>query len=131
MGCVVLIEAGWLAIWPLSGSLSHSPPFTSAVLQQHPLVNHIYQLTLNGARAVLPTLGDTPLTDPLGASVYGPPTVALAGVMLWLAAAYALALILLDTDLGARRVALWTVLGGAIVFQVTLLFLPGLFSQDV
>jgi alpha-1,6-mannosyltransferase len=51
--------------------------------------------------------------------------------LLWLAAVYALALILIDRGLGARRGALWVVVGGAAVFQVTLLFLPGLFSQDV
>jgi hypothetical protein len=131
LACGALVEAGWLAVWPLGGALSHSAPFTTAVLQLHPVVNQVFQLTLGYARSVLPGLGDAPLTDPLGSSVYFAPATALAAVMLWLAAAYCLALVVLDSGLGARQAAVWGVIGCAIVFQVTLQFLPGLFSQDV
>ncbi len=131
VGCGALVEAGWLAVWPLSGALSHSAPFTAAVLQLHPLVSRVFQFTLRLAQRVLPGLGDTALTDPFGSPAYFAPAAALAAVMLWLAAVYWLTLLLLDSGLGARRLALWGVIAGAIVFQVTLLFLPGLFSQDV
>jgi hypothetical protein len=131
LGCWALVEAGWLALWPLSGALSHSAPFTTAVLQLHPLVSQVFALTLRLARHVLPELSDSPLTDPLGSAVYFAPAGALAAVMVWLAAAYCLALLVLESGIGARRLAVWWVIGGAIVFQLTLLLLPGLFSQDV
>ena len=51
--------------------------------------------------------------------------------MVWLALAYTAALLLLGRGAGKSRVAMWLVIGGALVFQVTLAFLPGLFSQDV
>jgi hypothetical protein len=131
LGCGALVEAGWLAMWPLSGALSHSAPFTTAVLQLHPLVSRVFELTVRGAQYVLPGLGDSTLTDPLGSSAYFVPAAALGAVMLWLAAAYALTLMLLDRWLGGRRSAAFIIIGGAIVFQFTLLVLPGLFSQDV
>jgi Glycosyltransferase family 87 len=129
--CGLLVEIGWLAIWPLCGTLSHSAQFTSALLQMHPLVHVVFQLTLKAARVVLPGLPDVPLADPLGSSSYVEPAIALAVVMLWLTAMYVLALIVLDRGLGAHRSAVWIVVAGAVAFQLTLLYLPGLFSQDV
>jgi hypothetical protein len=45
--------------------------------------------------------------------------------------AYLGTLIVLHRGLAARRSAVWLVVGAAVVFQATLTFLPGLFSQDV
>ncbi len=71
------------------------------------------------------------MADPLGSPAYVAPAALLAGVMLWLVLTYALTLFLLDRGIGAHRWALWICLGGALLFQSTLLFLPGLLSQDV
>jgi hypothetical protein len=124
------LEIGWLAVWPLSGALSHSALFNQAFLTDHPLAAAVFEATLRLARVVLPGLPDTPLLEPLGAAVYSAPAIALAVVFLWLAAAYVVALLLL-TRQAAGRAALPLVLVAALVFQTTLLFLPGLFSQDV
>lgn len=134
VACVGLVEAGWLALWPLSGALSHSAPFTAAVLQLHPLVAQVFELTVRTVRHLVPGLaglGDATLTDPLGSSAYLVPAAALGAVLLWLGAAYGLTLILLGRGLGGHRASVWVVVFGALVFQVTLFVLPGLFSQDV
>src|SRR5207253_6328385 len=83
------------------------------------------------ARGTLPWLTEVPLAEPLGAPAYLAPAAAMAAVMLGLAAGYAAALILLQGDTGPRPAALWIVVGGALLFQATCFFLPGLFSQDV
>ena len=127
----LLLEVGWLALWPLAGTLSHSAAFNAAFLDSHEPARRLLALLLDAARPVLPDLAEAPLTQPLGASDYLAPASALAALMAWLAVWYLAALIVLDRGLGAARAAVWVVLGGAVVFQTTLLFLPGLFSQDV
>ena len=127
IGCAVLMETGWLAMWPLSGALSHSPLFTAAMLETHPLVRSIFDYLLQAAGWFLPGLSDAPITAPLGSPAYLAPTVALAAMMLWLAVTYVAALFLVRHTMRA----MWVLIGGALVFQGTLLYLPGLFSQDV
>jgi hypothetical protein len=129
--CGLLIELGWLAVWPLSGALSHSDRFTTALLEMHPLVRQIFTRTLPLGRAFVPGLSEAPMTDPLGAPAYLAPVSALVLVMLWLSAMYALALVLFDRGAGDSRYAVWLIVGGALTFQTTLFLLPGLFSQDV
>jgi hypothetical protein len=129
--CGLLAELGWLAIWPLSAALSHSELFTTALLHTHPLVSQVFAFSLTSAQRVLPDLSATPLTDPLGSSAFMTPSLALAAVMLWLGATYVLTLVLLDRGLAARAQAVWIVIVGAVVFQATLFWLPGLLSQDV
>ena len=77
-GCAILIELGWLAIWPLSGALSHSPRFTITLLEMHPLVRQSFDFTLQAAHGVLPGLPDSPMTDRLGSASYQVPATALA-----------------------------------------------------
>jgi len=127
----LLLEIGWLGLWPLAGSLSHSAAFNAAFLEGHEPVRRLLTLLLNVARPILPELAEAPLTQPLGTSAYLAPASALVGLMMWLSVWYVAALIVLDRGLGAHRAAVWVVLGAAIAFQTTLLFLPGLFSQDV
>ena len=129
--CGALIELGWLALWPLSGALSHSPLFTTAFLEAHPAASQVFDATVLSARSVLPGLPDAPLTEPLGSSVYAAPALALGAVMLWLAIAYVAALVLLGRGAGDPPGAAWLVVGCALVFQLTLALLPGLLSQDV
>jgi hypothetical protein len=127
-----LLELGWLAMWPLSGALSHSPPFTAALLDNQPAVRQPFQITLSIAQLLVPGLPAAPLSDPLGADSFLVPATTLAALMLWLAVIYLAALRLLSNRLlGSRKETAWLVLGAALVFQATLLFQPGLFSQDV
>jgi len=127
----LLLEAGWLALWPLAGSLSHSAAFNAAFLDSHQLARQLMGLLLGAVRPILPDLAETPSTAPLGTPTYLVPATALAALLMWLGLAYLAALSLLDRGLGAARAAIWIVLGAALVFQATLMFLPGLFSQDV
>jgi hypothetical protein len=129
--CAALMEIGWLALWSLSGALSHSPLFTSAFLDGHPAAKQVFGLTLAVARGVLPDLPEAPLSEPLASAAYTAPAAALATAMLVLGAAYSTALVLLARGAARLAAAAWVVIGGAVVFQVTLAFLPGLFSQDV
>jgi hypothetical protein len=118
IACALLLEIGWFALWPLSVRLSHSPLFTSTLLQEHPVL---------GIWGLMPTL-----TDPPGSPVYVVPTSVLAVLMVCLAAVYGAALLVLERiSPNHRRAALAIVLAGTFVFQLTLLPLPGLFSQDV
>ncbi|MDQ6674718.1 MAG: hypothetical protein M3069_28940, partial [Chloroflexota bacterium] len=127
----LLLEVGWLALWPLAGTLSHSAAFNTAFLDDHAPARQLLSLLLDLARPLLPGLDDKPATDPLGASTYFVPATALAALMAWLGIGYLAALTLLDRGVGATRAAVWIVLGAGLVFQTTLVFLPGLFSQDV
>lgn len=125
------LEAGWLALWPLSGALSHSALFSSAFLTDHPLAGHVFALSLTIAHRFMPTLADAPLTQPLGDPAFIAPALSLAGVFLWLGAAYLAGLFVLRRGAGGARFALPILVLATLVFQVTLLYLPGLFSQDV
>lgn len=125
------MEIGWLALWPVSVALSHSGAFTTEVLGVHAPAARLFQLSLRAARLVLPGLSENPIAEPLGSAAYVLPATALASVMLTLALVYVLALVVLDRGLGAKRGAVWLVIAAALVFQGTLLLLPGLFSQDV
>jgi len=123
----VLLELGWLALWPLSFTLSHSPLFTASVLDSHPAIRQV----LHAVEHVTPTFVDWTLLDPPGSEVYLAPVTALAALMLALAIVYGLALLLLDRGLGALRWMPAFVVAAALVFQLTLMGMPGLFSQDV
>jgi hypothetical protein len=125
--CGVLLEVAWLALSAISIGLSHSALFTAAFLDAHPLLRFFR----DAPHGPLPWLPEAPLTEPLGAPAYVAPATALAVVMLWLAAGYVAALVLLERGAGSRPAAAWMVACGALVFEATCLFLPGLFSQDV
>lgn len=127
----LLLEAGWLALWPLSASLSHSAAFTSELLATFAPAARLFGLSLRATRLLLPELSDTSITEPLGSAAFVAPATALATVMLFLAAVYVLSLVVLEHGVSARRSAPWIVLAAALMFQATLLYLPGLFSQDV
>jgi hypothetical protein len=127
----LVLEFGWIGLWPLSASLSHSAPFTAAFLASHPFAAQLFQVTLHLAQRSLPALSAEPMTEPLGAPVYVNPAWALAAIFLWLAAAYLAALAVLSRGVRHTRVTLVIVLAATLAFQATLLFLPGLFSQDV
>jgi hypothetical protein len=122
----LVLEVGWLALWPLSAALSHSPAFTAAFLGDHPLAARLLEVT----HSLAGNLPEAPLTEPLGSPAYVQPAVAIAAVMLWLAAAYLLGLKLLSS-LASRNKAVWLVIAATLVYQATLAWLPGLFSQDV
>ena len=121
--CAAALELGWLALWPLSTTLSHSALFTAALLSNHPAVLDFGQH--------LPGWSRSSMTEPLGSPLYGPSAGALALLMVYLAAVYSAALVLLDRFEIAWRGALSLIVGSALVFQATLAALPGLFSQDV
>jgi hypothetical protein len=127
----LLLGIGWLGLWPLSVALSHSPLFTAAFLDSHSQAQQVLQFTLRVARRLVPGLPDAPLTDPLGSPAYLVPANALAVLLTLIAAVYLAAVVLLDRGLGRAWLAPWVVLLGAVGFQATCLFLPGLFSQDV
>jgi hypothetical protein len=122
----LLLEVGWLALWPLSATLSHSPTFTAAFLADHQPAARL----LDAGRWLLPNLPEAPLTQPLGSAAYVQPAIAVAAVMLWLAAAYLLGLWLLGSS-KRRPAPAWLVITATLAYQATLFWLPGLFSQDV
>ena len=126
----LLMEIGWLALWPISVALSHSAEFTSELLASHGPATGLLHVGLLAA-PFLPGASETPIAEPLGSSAYVAPAIALAIVMLFLATVYLVSLRALERGLGAHRSTLWIVLAAALVFQTTLLFLPGLFSQDI
>jgi hypothetical protein len=114
---VLVLELGWLGLWPLSAMLSHSPLFTAAIIQAHPSLASILQTA--------------PITEPLGTTAFLWPATLLGVNLLALSAVYALGLLFLARTRGETRRTLAIVLGGAVLFQATLALMPGLFSQDV
>jgi hypothetical protein len=123
LACAVALELGWLALWPLSAVLSHSVLFTSTLLQDHPAILSLAQR--------LPGWSPVTLTDPPGSVAYVEPVMHLALLMLYLMAVYGVSLYLFERSMPSPRAALTLIVTSALVFQATLLALPGLFSQDV
>lgn len=107
-------ECGWLALWPLSIALSHSPAFTAALLALLP----------GGLGARLPS---APLSAPVGDAAYAQPVLALGALFVVIGVIYLAALLVLDRLRGGLSI----VIGASLLFQATLVWLPGLFSQDV
>jgi hypothetical protein len=125
--CGFALELGWLAVWPLSATLSHSALFTAALLDSHPLIAQVLQATSR----VEPGVAMGTLTEPLGSPAYQTPVTWFALDMAGLLTVYGLSLLVLErTQDGSRRV-LAVIFGGAVVFQLTLFAMPGVFSQDV
>jgi alpha-1,6-mannosyltransferase len=106
----------------MSTTLSQSPAFTSDYLMA--------EARLGGLVGVAP-----PVRSQLDASLGQPdlivPALILGGLLAYLAITYAVALVGLSRGAGAARGAVWLVVGAAVAFELTLLFMPGLFSQDV
>jgi hypothetical protein len=125
--CALVLELGWLALWPLSAALSHSALFTASLLETHSFIGPVLQTTAR----LEPGVATATLTDTLGSPAYAVPASMLAGLMLGLLGVYLLSLLLLDRGLGSQRGAPAVIFAAAVVFQLTLLFLPGVFSQDV
>jgi hypothetical protein len=100
---------------------------TASVIDSHPVIRQVLQASAH----LTPTFSDWTLLDPPGTPIYLIPVSALAVLMVVMAIVYGLALLLLDRGLGARGWAPAFVVAAAVVFQSTLLGLPGLFSQDV
>jgi hypothetical protein len=125
--CALVLELGWLAMWPLSTALSHSAQFTASLLETHAFIGPVLQATSRFE----PGLATATLADALGSPAYIVPAGALACLMLALVGGYGLSLLLLDRGLGKQRGAPAVIFAAAVVFQLTLLYLPGIFSQDV
>ena len=111
-----LAEIGWVAVWLLSAGLSHSAVFTQAYLDDQPL-----------ARTLVESFR-TLFARPDGPEA----AVVLAIAFAWLGAVYLGLLVVLHRRADARpRATLAAVVVGSVVFQATLISMPGLFSQDV
>jgi hypothetical protein len=121
--CALLLELGWLVMWPMSFTLSHSALFTSSLLISHPSIQHVLD--------VLPRLSEAPLADLPGSPSYLLPATVLVVTFLVLLVTYAVALGVLSGARNTMRGGVVIVVLGAVVFELTLLALPGLFSQDV
>jgi hypothetical protein len=126
-----LAEIGWLAVWLLSAGLSHSAAFTQAYLDAQPLARTLLESLRTAAGRVVAGLPDAPLAAAPGDDRLVVPAIALAGAFVWLAMVYLVLLVVLHRRAEAQPRAIGAVLACSLVFQVTLLTLPGLFSQDV
>lgn len=122
-------EIGWLVVCSLSGPLSHSSAFTSGLRAWLPVLDVLVSPAANAWPAL--ATAAPPLTDQLGQPGLIGPAAALGGALVWLGLVYSLGLVVLNRGAGASPGAVWLVLGWALVFQATLLGMPGLFSQDV
>jgi hypothetical protein len=110
-----LAEIGWLAVWLLSAGLSHSPAFTQAYLDEMPLARTLVE----GFRTLV--------VRPEGPEA----AIALAAAFCWLGAVYVWLLGTLHRQSTLGRGAVLAVVVSSVVFQATLVSMPGLFSQDV
>jgi hypothetical protein len=129
--CGLALELGWLALWPLASAFSQSPNFTSEYLGSFAIAGNLAATLQDVARVAAPELGNASLLDAIGhASAIGP-TLLLVGVMLWLGAGYLAAVWLLARGAGSTRGAVWLIVAFSLLFQVTALGIPGLFSRDV
>src|SRR5260370_24800808 len=81
----LVLEIGWLALWPLSAALSHSAAFTSELLATYPGAARVLHLSLRALRLILPDVSDTPLAEPLRAAAYIGPAAGLAAAPLLIA----------------------------------------------
>jgi len=124
-------EVGWLAVGVLSGPLSHSPAFTAGLLDAYPALEATWRGVQAGLGVAWPLRPAVPAGALLGQPALIEPAVALATALLFLALVYVASLLVLSREAGRLGGAVWWVVGFSVVYQLTLLGLPGLFSQDV
>jgi len=124
-------EVGWLAVGVLSGPLSHSPAFTAGLLDAYPALEATWRGVQVGLGVAWPLRPAVAAGALLGQPALIEPAVALATALLFLALVYVAGLLVLSRDAGRLGGAVWWVVGFSVVYQLTLLGLPGLFSQDV
>lgn len=119
--CGLVLQASWILFWTTSGPVRiGDTDFSSAALPAGPLGGLIG--FVEHASGLLPEIGPLPLLS-LAASLGL--SLALAG------AAYVAGLVVLYRGAAARRGASGVVLGFALLFQLTMLLMPGVFSTDI
>jgi hypothetical protein len=116
----VVVEAGCVMVWGLSAQLTaiYNAEFSAAFFARAPALLAAVQLV----QGLLGPLGQ-PATDPLGMVLRL--EIGLAVMTLGYAGG------LLALYRCVKMPTTWLVVGGALVFRVTLWLLPGLFSTDV
>jgi len=117
------LELSLLLLWLLSYRLTHGKDFTQAALREYPPLQWLLTRLLAAASALIPGLEPPRQLDLL--------ISLLLAAFLLAAAAYLLGLWLLDRGVAAAPGAGRLVLGWALVFQMTLLLTPGLYTTDI
>ena len=115
------MELLWLALWPRCGNLSHSHTFNAAI-REHPIAADVYPRVATWLSIMQPRAADD---AEMSAAIVFTTSLALLG------GAYVTGLCLLAWPNTTPRGALVIVLGAAALFQATLAWMPGIFSQDV
>jgi hypothetical protein len=119
----LVLELGFLIVWMVSFRLTHNQEFTKQYLQQFPALQELLDRLFALARPVVPNIEPPPdLNLPTAVMAVG---FVVAGL------GYLGAIVLLDRGAARGRPALGLVLLFALLFQATVLVMPGLFSQDI
>jgi hypothetical protein len=119
----LVLELGFLIVWMVSVRLTHNQEFTKQYLQQFPALQGLLDRLFAAARPVVPNIEPPPdLNLPTAVMAVG---FVVAGL------GYLGAIVLLDRGAARGRPALGLVLLFALLFQATVLVMPGLFSQDI
>ncbi len=119
----LVLEIGWVMVWTLSYHLTHGNDFTYDYLVDYDVVwRRLYDL-LVVADQIVPNIEPPQTLDILVNSLMVAFIVVSIG--------YLAAIILVDRGAVPLRGLVWLVLGIAAIFQVTLFFMPGLFTTDI
>lgn len=123
VGAGLVLQLGLLMLWMLSFRLTHNQEFTAAYLERFPALRAVLDLLFGAARPVVPNIEPPPDLNLLTAVLAVACGVAAVGYLAGLA--------LVDRGQADGRGALVVVLLFAALYQVTVLVMPGLFSQDI
>ena len=119
----MVMQIGWAMVWTLSYRLTHENDFTYTYLVSRDAIwLRLHDLLVLGD-ALAPGIEPPQSLDILVNSLV------LAFVVVGVG--YLGAVLLMDRGTVAVPGALWVLLGGSLVFQVTLFLMPGIFTTDV
>jgi hypothetical protein len=115
----VVIELCWVLLTPLSFRMTHGAEYTQTLLLAHPLLSSWLEAVLPLSTRLAPAIQQQ--------STYIDPQLnTLVGLFVVSSLAYLAAIVVLDRF----RLPAWLVIGFGLVFQATVLLMPGFLTTD-
>jgi alpha-1,6-mannosyltransferase len=119
----LVMELCWLVLTPLSYRMTHGAEYTQTLLQTSPLLSGWFDAVTPFAEWLVPSIQQQ-------AANIDPQLNTLVGLFVVSSFAYLLALVVLDRGAAGRPWAMPLVVGGSLLFQLSLLLMPGLLTTD-
>ncbi len=124
----VVMQVGWIMVWTLSYHLTHGNDFTYTYLETQPIAWEKLQGLLLLGNVLAPGLELPDFQGPISRDII---VNALVFAFVVTGVGYLGAIMLVDLGISAVRGALLVVVVFEVVFQATLLLMPGVYTTDI